>query len=120
VTEQHLRSLIPDSILGRKLIRLLLDAPKLENPDGTPDTTQTPALKCQVMLRGGGQIGGVLAPAGEVGLMKMLIVGKDQRDPRTPVAVEVYFNCDDLLAVVVDVDMKPAVKSGLWTPGQPQ
>lgn len=103
---------LPTTPMGRLLCDLLARAPKMQNGDGSIDETQTPAMKCQVMLRGGGQIAGILAPM-HSGMLKMLIVGPSSKDSKVPAAVEAYFMPEDLLTVVVDVDIKPQMKSNL-------
>jgi hypothetical protein len=85
--------------------KLWEEAPKLTHADGTPDTTQAPAVECCVVLRGiPRDLYGVVSKTPE-GTLKMLVVS-EELDPKTRVKVrdlmcEYFFDVSDVVSVMV-------------------
>lgn len=85
------------------LDRLFAEAPKMTNPDGTPDETQAPAVQCHVLLRGAVQpLFGAMSTTPE-GLLRMLTpatIGKRE------VLAESFFSIGDIVSIMVEREVK--------------
>src|SRR6266850_2546642 len=76
--------------------RLLGDAPKMEG--AAPDDAG--AMECQIMLKNGYRAVGSLAKTPE-GLLRFMSIGQEQGGNNRVVAVEHFFDYDDLECVAV-------------------
>lgn len=92
----------------RVIKRLFAEAPKLENPDGSPREDQAPAIECAVMFKGGHGIQGALSETPE-GTLRMLVFGQDPKS-RELVTIEHFFKYDDVVDIAVP--RKSAVTEG--------
>lgn len=93
----------------RPRICIVLD--ELLNAQAVPEG-QSPALECQIMVRGQGAFAGVIAATDTMAVYKMMTPGKNTRNE--PVMVEVFLAADDIIGVAIHrPDTKP---SGIWTP----
>lgn len=99
----------PSTPIAAVIDRLLAEAPKLENPDGTRDESQAPAMMCHVLLRAQVQpLYGSLSPDPS-GALRMLTPTKVQH-PGDPVPrdilLEQFFEVEDVVAVMVEREVK--------------
>lgn len=111
--------------MRRTIARLFDGAPKMIGPDGTPDPTQAPALDCMIVLRGSiPPLAGVLSTTPEGGLR--LASPTEIEDPEAPaplhprapkatkkVIAEQFFDYSDVVAIVVQRDVKASASSPL-------
>lgn len=109
------------------ILRLFETAPRMTNPDGSPDTSQAPALPCHVVLRTGAipPLEGVLSTTPEGGLRFLSPVEVEDKDadtsnlhPRAPkptktVLCEQFFDYADVVAILVQRDIKATPGSGI-------
>lgn len=96
------RFLSPDAVRTKRLLdRLFAEAPKLP---GRED--QAPALECSVMLKAGGSMQGSLSTTPEGGL-RLLAVNEIKKpgQPPTPIAVEHFFDYEQVADVAVFREM---------------
>lgn len=76
--------------------RLLRDAPKMEG--AAPDDAG--ALECQIMLKNGYRAVGALAMTPD-GLLRFMVIGQEQGGNNRVVAVEHFFDYEDLECLAV-------------------
>lgn len=97
--------------------RLFAEAPKLEGSDGKPVEGQAPALQCHIMLRPGHTLQGALSITKE-GMLRML-TPTEIPDPQTrrtkTVLAEQFFDYDDVVAIVLERDVKMSTGSRIHT-----
>lgn len=98
VSEQRKKALI---------LRLFEEAPKLENPDGTPDISQAPAIECHVLLRGApSPVHGSLSVTKE-GMLRILTPAtiestRHGRKVVIPILCEQFFDVADVVSIMLE------------------